>query len=553
MANTGTTVPPDRVTSRHFLLSNGERVVYAPTKDEEEDASLSFIGKKLNWLTDYYVQDKSFPRITRELEGNESLASPSAPTADRTTAPYKLQGSIRTGLYVLADEGKPPPTPKQRDPSHIDLRAGREFVLDNGERVLSLYIGFEDMEFIGSSVKFSPISGAPPTTPRIVRELKGSQKSTVLSEDGPTNDNPTIPYILWGFSGSFFTPPYIDPIAMADANARRTAAFNADIERLYDAVSEHPDLSTCREFLLNNGQRVIYVPGKARIEKAHKNKDFKGLDVGFVGEGKTFIVREVEAGEKSTVFSPIGPTHDKPTAPYILNGTISGGLYTLPPRPAPSVPDGPPAGVHDVPPAGIPDEPPSGADIPPTGTPSHADTGRLFPVVSTTSISAEIKDCKDRLIQATIDYDSSVPSFLVLVESLSEKYSSESWPGESTTNISSSPFQNKSPHECAVLLRKLWQETGSDINFEYFVILDERSLEDNTVLMVEAIRADEYDSDDSAAAAAEGDPQALRIQTLRAEMGIVNSRFLFYLVEIDMREDIERLEEEGVEDGVLRD
>ncbi|KAK5692279.1 hypothetical protein LTR17_025408, partial [Elasticomyces elasticus] len=146
--------------------------------------------------------------------------------------------------------------------------------------------------------------------------------------------------------------------------------------------------------------------------------------------------------------------------------------------------------------------------------------------------------------------------------SLSEKYSSESWPGESTTSISSSPFQNKSPHECAVLLRRLWQETGSDINFEYFVILDERSLEDDTVLMVEAIRTDEYDSDDGAdeydsdddtAAAAEGNPQALKIQTLRAEMGIVNSRFLFYLVEIDMREDIERLEEEGVEDGVLRD
>ncbi|KAK5700236.1 hypothetical protein LTR17_023114, partial [Elasticomyces elasticus] len=221
---------------------------------------MNFIGKKLNWLTEYYVQDKTFPRITRELEGNESLASPPAPTADRTTAPYKLQGCTRTGLYVLADEGKPPPTPKQRDPHHIDLTVSREFVLDNGERVLSLYIGFEDMEFVGSSVKFSPISGAPPTTPRIVRELKASERSTVLSEGGPTNDNPTIPYILWGFSGSFFTPPYIDPIAMADANARRTAAFNADIERLYDAVSEHPDLSMCREFLLNNGQRVIYVP-----------------------------------------------------------------------------------------------------------------------------------------------------------------------------------------------------------------------------------------------------------------------------------------------------
>ena len=151
-----------------------------------------------------------------------------------------------------------------------------------------------------------------------------------------------------------------------------------------------------------------------------------------------------------------------------------------------------------------------------------------------------------------MDNDSGLPSFLVLVESLSEKYEDESDPGESTTNTSS-PFQNQSPHECALLLRRLRSETGSDVNFECFTMLDARSLEDNTVLMVEAIRADEDDSDGDSATEEEDDPQALRILTLRAEMGLVNGRFLFYDVEGTMREDIERLEEEGSEDGVLRD
>lgn len=85
--------------------------------------------------------------------------------------------------------------------------------------------------------------------------------------------------------------------------------------------------------------------------------------------------------------------------------------------------------------------------------------------------------------------------------------------------------------------------------------MDARSLEDETVLTVEAVRADEAaDSDGETAAADEDDdPNALRILTLRAEMKLINGQFLYYGVRGTMQEDIERLEFAGPEDGVLRD
>ena len=125
MVGTGTTAPPDLVTPRHFLLRDGKRVVYVPTKDENEDASLNFIGKKLNWITEYYVIDKSFPRIVQELEGNDNLLSPPEPTGDKSKPPHTLKGSTRTGLFVLADEGEPPPTREQRDIFDVDLTTCR--------------------------------------------------------------------------------------------------------------------------------------------------------------------------------------------------------------------------------------------------------------------------------------------------------------------------------------------------------------------------------------------------------------------------------------------
>ncbi|KAK5705772.1 hypothetical protein LTR17_021361 [Elasticomyces elasticus] len=196
-----------------------------------------------------------------------------------------------------------------------------------------------------------------------------------------------------------------------------------------------------------------------------------------MGENQAYTVREVESDEKSTVVPPNGPSSDVPTAPYILTGTINGGL---PPR-LPAQPLAPPA-----------------PDIPPPRPLGHADTGRFYPVVSTAS--------------------------------------------------------NQSSHECVLLLRRFRQETGSDMNFEYFVMLDVRSLGGDTVLMVESTWADEYgfDNDDDSAAEEQDDPQALRIHTLRAAMRLFNSTFMPHKVEGNMRKDIERLEEEGNEDGVLR-
>ncbi|KAK3651442.1 hypothetical protein LTR56_005584 [Elasticomyces elasticus] len=75
------------------------------------------------------------------------------------------------------------------------------------------------------------------------------------------------------------TSPYTSPSALAKAHAERTDASNAENERLYAVVSRNPDISTCKEFLLHNGQRVIYVHKTTSIANAHKKKSFEGLDV----------------------------------------------------------------------------------------------------------------------------------------------------------------------------------------------------------------------------------------------------------------------------------
>lgn len=51
---------------------------------------------------------------------------------------------------------------------------------------------------------------------------------------------------------------------------------------------------------------------------------------------------------------------------------------------------------------------------------------------------------------------------------------------------SPAPFQGKSAEECFVSLPTSVRDTGSDVNVEFFAILDERSREDDTVLIVQA-------------------------------------------------------------------
>lgn len=56
-----------------------------------------------------------------------------------------------------------------------------------------------------------------------------------------------------------------------------------------------------------------------------------------------------------------------------------------------------------------------------------------------------------------------------------------------------SPFINKTPEECHQLLVKLREDTESEIITDFFVIMDERSAQDNTVLLASAVRDLEYE------------------------------------------------------------
>lgn len=72
---------------------------------------------------------------------------------------------------------------------------------------------------------------------------------------------------------------------------------------------------------------------------------------------------------------------------------------------------------------------------------------------------------------------------MVFVDSLDEVYTEESEYGHDTPSNPSSPFKGKTWEECAVLLQQL-RQNGSDVNFESFVIMDARTVADDTVLVV---------------------------------------------------------------------
>ncbi|CAD0089577.1 unnamed protein product [Aureobasidium mustum] len=51
---------------------------------------------------------------------------------------------------------------------------------------------------------------------------------------------------------------------------------------------------------------------------------------------------------------------------------------------------------------------------------------------------------------------------------------------------SPAPFKGKNAEECFEMLKKMKADTGSEINVENFAVFDERSVEDDTVLIVQA-------------------------------------------------------------------
>jgi len=137
-------------------------------------------------------------------------------------------------------------------------------------------------------------------------------------------------------------------------------------------------------------------------------------------------------------------------------------------------------------------------------------------------------------------YKDQLMCHFVFIDSLSETYTDETEIGdmedEQNKTISSpdSPFKFKSPTECHQLLRQLRRD-GSDIDYCSFVIMDERSLTDDTVLLVNA----------------PGEGEEGGVQSIRVVFEIAHWKLSgYFMAMMDMGED--RKVAERSEDGVLR-
>ena len=130
----------------------------------------------------------------------------------------------------------------------------------------------------------------------------------------------------------------------------------------------------------------------------------------------------------------------------------------------------------------------------------------------------------------------------VFVDNLSEIYTEETEPGtmedEHNKLITKpdSPFKGKTPAECYRLLRQLRLGT-SDIDHTSFVIMDERSLTDDTVLLVNTL---------------DNEGEEVQLRSIRVIFEIVHWRLLGYMDGefYSMDEDLEAVK--WTEDGVLR-
>lgn len=146
----------------------------------------------------------------------------------------------------------------------------------------------------------------------------------------------------------------------------------------------------------------------------------------------------------------------------------------------------------------------------------------------------------DRFIEGNQIYKDQLMCHFVFVDSLTQFYTDETEIGDMedeqnrTITSSDSPFKGKSPAECHRLLRQL-RRNESDVDYCSFVIMDERSLADDTVLLVNA--------------PAEGEDG--EVQSVRVAFEIAHWRLSGYsMAMMDMGED--RAVAEAAEDGVLR-
>jgi hypothetical protein len=145
---------------------------------------------------------------------------------------------------------------------------------------------------------------------------------------------------------------------------------------------------------------------------------------------------------------------------------------------------------------------------------------------------------KDRFLLANIEYEDQLDHHFVFVDNSSIVYATKDDVGENTPSQPNSSFKDKSADECWLLLRAM-HEAGSDIDYESFVVIDDRTLEDDTVLVV----VKELLTEDEAAQAANAE--------VRMSSELASFRLGSYLAgESDIGEDFVKSQRHA--DGVLQ-
>ncbi|KAJ5792596.1 uncharacterized protein N7503_008574 [Penicillium pulvis] len=153
--------------------------------------------------------------------------------------------------------------------------------------------------------------------------------------------------------------------------------------------------------------------------------------------------------------------------------------------------------------------------------------GLLFPVICAAPLS---KETLNRFIE---ENEVDAEGRFVFVDTLDDYYSEAS---EAPTEVDSNPnssFIHKTPQECYELLLKLREDTESETITHYFAIMDERSTQDDTVLLVCA--SVDLDAENE-----------LTIQTIRASFqASVFALMLYETGHSSVGEDEERAERAG--------
>lgn len=147
----------------------------------------------------------------------------------------------------------------------------------------------------------------------------------------------------------------------------------------------------------------------------------------------------------------------------------------------------------------------------------------------------------DRFVEENQMYKDQLMCHFVFVDSITQIYTDETEIGDMEDELNRtftsqhSPFKGKSPTGCHLLLRQL-RRNESDIDYCSFVVMDERSLTDDTVLLVNA----------------PGESEEGEVQSVRVAFEIAHWRLSGYsMMMMDMAED--RAVAQGTVDGVLRD